>query len=131
MIHLPELNLKAEQIKQDSVEVIMKMADGSNGRVETHKDWQVVEAIFKIWMLNYKSEFKAAISDQKRLRYVAKNKFASNREKGGALIRHLINYPSGFVKLMHSVYPDQKLHDMKFAKRLLKLIPLFQVPEKV
>ena len=42
MIHLPELNLKAEQIKQDSVEVIMKMADGSNGRVETHKDWQVV-----------------------------------------------------------------------------------------
>ena len=109
----------------------MRMANGSNGRVETNKDWQVVEAVFKVWVLNYKHEFMQAKKDQKMLRNIAKNKYASDEPKGGAVIRHVVNYPTGFTRLMGSIYPEQKLQDKKFIKRFLKIIPLFQVPEKI
>lgn len=120
-----------EEMRQSSAEVIMKMADGSTGRVETDKDWQVLEALFKIWVVNNKSEYKQAVHGHKFFRKVAKDKFASSKEKGGAKIRHLITWPPMLLALIESVYPQQKTQDKKFIIKFINKFPMFKVPEKL
>ena len=120
-----------EEVRQSSIEVIMKMADGSNGRVETEKDWSVLEAIFKVWMMNNKAEYKQAVHGHKFFRKVAKNKHASDKVKGGAVIRHLITWPPMLLALIEAVYPEQKTQDKKFILKFITKFSMFKVPEKV
>ena len=122
---------KVEKSRQDAVEALMRMADGSTGKVETEKDWQVLEAIFKLWAYFYQEEFREATRKHKELRKIAKNEFASTRDKGGAEIRHLIEWPNHLLRLIESIYPDQKTHDKKFVLKYVKKFRIFQVGAKI
>jgi hypothetical protein len=98
--------------------------------VQSDKDWEIVEFIWHIFSTLYPNHYNDFVKKQKEMKGNQKNKFASNREKGGAQVRHLVEIPEPFYKLIHAAYPQQKVQDKKFALEMGKRLPLFRWAEK-
>lgn len=116
----------------DAVLGIEKLAEGRSETVETEKDWTVVEALFKYWAFADKDDFKRFVDKHKhRVHGGLYNETASVKEKGGAVVRQVGEFPGKFVYLLNSFYPKQKFEEKKFQLKLVNRFPLFKVPTKL
>lgn len=98
--------------------------------VKSDKDWEIVEFIFKIFATLYPEQYKSFVKNQKWNKNNQKNQFASNSEKGGAQVRHLVEIPMVFYKLIVAAFPRQKINDKKFALEMGKRLPLMRWADK-
>lgn len=116
----------------DAILGIEKLSEGRSELVETEKDWTVVEALFKFWAFADKEDFKRCVDKHKhRVHGGLYNDHASVKDKGGAVVRQVGDFPGKFVFLLNKFYPKQKFEEKKFQLKLVNRFPLFKVPNKL
>lgn len=97
-----------------------------NGFIETDKDWNVVEAIFKVWAARYPDDYRQFGESQKQVRANSFNDLGITKGKGGAEMQHQLNLPQKFDEMFRSLYPNQKF-TKKFIQQLARKFPVFTV----
>lgn len=123
----PDYYVKMPRAVVEGVDKLVDMSRTSGGYVQTEADWQTVEAIYKLWAFYYPEDFKLAIEHQKRVRAGAYNEHGTTQEGDG---RVLGTFPEKFDQMLGAVFFNQR-QDRKFVRKLVKRLPLFQMPEKV
>lgn len=114
----------------EAVDALLKKYKNCSRTVDTEKEWGALTELYRWWKQLFPEEYKEFIKGQKELRNAAHNKHASHREKGGAEMRHTLEFPGRFYTLMTEFFPDQKL-TKEFSHKLAKRIPDLQVPKQL
>lgn len=116
----------------DAVDKLVQEAaiSGVGTRVDSPAAWMIVLNLWRFWRHFFRDEHDAFIKSQNAGRRLHVNKHASAREKGGAEVRHLAEFPEKWHRLMREFFPDQNW-DKKFVRTLIQYIPVLQVPDKV
>lgn len=94
--------------------------------VSSDKDWEIIEFMIKIFATLYPEHWADFQRKQKEMKAAQKNKHASNREKGGAEVRHLLEIPKPLAEMIMKMFPMQRLQDKKFATEFARRLPLFR-----
>lgn len=116
------------------VEAVDKIADkamkhSSGHSVTTAADWEIVEDIFKLWAKFYPDEYQDFLRQQRQLRSGAFNKHGASPDKNTAL-QHLAELPGKAWRMVEEFFPEQEL-TKGFIKKLVRRLPILQVPEKI
>jgi len=116
----------------DAVEALIRFhrQKGGGTVIQTESQWEVVIKVFEVWATLYPQEYINFKNSQGKARSNQKNHNASNREKGGAEIQHMINMPQVFHSILRVLYPNQRF-DKKFVTKLGNRMPLLRMPEKL
>jgi hypothetical protein len=129
---LPDDYVPYESAIAEAVDAIAELCKkrGYPKTVRTEEDWQIIEFIAKIFSTLYPQEFADFKSKQLWNKNNQKNVHASNREQGGAQVRHLIEIPMTFYRLINAAFPQQKVQDKKFALEMGRRLPLMRWADK-
>lgn len=105
-----------------STEYILRVAKkaGNPTRVNSQASWKVLDAIFGVWMKNYPQEVKNFREALKTRRTYAKSVKQMSKEGHGVFT---FSYPFTLYKLLKTMFPDQKLQDRTFIRKLSKRYP--------
>ena len=123
--------LEYREVPAAELEHIDWLVDQAKGitRIESRRSWEVVRHLFGFWASWYPEEYAGFAQGQKLVQRGANNKHA--KMEGKMEMRHLLNIPPRFMKLLTHFFPDHNFHNKKFARELAKKMPIFKVPEKV
>lgn len=103
---------------------------GYSGEITTERHWQVFEYICRLWKDLYPDDFRTFYDKQQWYKNNQKNIYASNREQGGAQVRHIAEVPLKLYQMTRAVFPNQ-VFDKKFTLKLARRMPLFRWADKL
>lgn len=120
------LNLEEyEQIDPNTaltVEYLMRVHKkaGNPTRIDSQAAWRVVDAIFGVWTTNYPQEEKDFREALKTRRAYAKSVKKMVKEGHGVFT---FSYPPHLYHLLKTLFPNQKLQDRSFIRKLANKYP--------
>lgn len=123
----PDLNIywvKAPKKLVDAIDALIEVANknGSKGQVETSKDWQTVEFIYKMFSAVYPYQEKLFLESMKFYRSMERFNKGVSEEAGGASIQHQLEVPQKLYQMMKIIFPNQ-VWTKKFVKKLAAVLP--------
>lgn len=115
-----------------AVDQLLKLSKqrGYPTHISNEKDWEIVDFIYKMFASLYPNEHADFVRKQAEMKSNQKNKYASNREAGGAEVRHLLEIPMKFYQMLLAVFPMQKF-DKTFAIKLGQRMKVFRWSDTV
>ena len=104
---------------------------GSRHAVESVKDWEILQSVWKLWKKAYPHEYAEFSYKIKQTRAAHLNKHGSSA-KGldGGQVRHIADIPGRFDTMLKIFYPQQ-VYSKNFLHKLIKYIPDMKAPDKV
>lgn len=109
------------------LELIWRMSDyGKRLKVETDKDWKVIEGLINIYFSRFSYEANDFIDSVKKIKASKSDVkgYSKNRE-----ILHIASLPIRLQKMIKVCFPQQQF-DKKFIYGMIKRIPGFKIGGK-
>jgi hypothetical protein len=120
----PQKKLWWMKVRRKDVEDIDSLVELSHNRdsVETQKDWDVIEALLKFFIVRWPIEFAEFKKTVPQIR--------STRRRGGYTenkeMMYLASLPPRFERLIKAVFPRQQF-DKEFIYKLIRKYKIFSV----